>query len=76
MVGTGQGDRYRRNRRHLLAPRNAHSSVGGDCGHIGSEEDMNNGQPHAIESPAHPPQVTGTVTHSGRVSKPVCRLDL
>lgn len=63
-------------RENKSAQRKAHSPVGGDGGHIGSEEDMNNGQPHAIESVADPTQVTGTITRSGRVSKPVCRLDL
>lgn len=35
-------------RENKSAQRKAHSPVGGDGGHIGSEEDMNNGQPHAI----------------------------
>lgn len=54
VVETGQGDGYRRNRRHLLATPNAHSPVG--------EEYMNNELPLATESSATPTQRTGTVT--------------
>ena len=76
VVETGQGDRYRRNRRHLMATPNTHTPVSEGQGRVCPEEDMNTELTHVTETPAAPTQGTETVTRSGRVSKPVHRLDL
>lgn len=76
IVETGHGDCYRRNRRHLMAIPNPHTPAGQSHDHVASEEVMDTELARATDTPAIPTQGTGTITRSGRVSKPVCRLDL
>ena len=76
VVETDQGVLYRRNRRHLLATPNTHAPVSEAGADTSPEEDTNTELPQATEVPVVPTQGTETVTRSGRVSKPVRRLDL
>lgn len=76
IVETAQGERYRRNRRHLLAmpPRATQENVEPDENLKTEDSDISNKEP-----PASPPvtlTIGSRVTRSGRVSRPAAKLDL
>lgn len=80
ILETALGERYRRNRRHLLATPNHLTSDNRDIDVTTPAEDVDFAMPKETETPVsvtHETLLQGsTVTCSGRVSKPAAKLSL